>query len=35
MGEINHKVSGRVSAAANAISAPPGEYARKGETQRN
>jgi hypothetical protein len=25
----------RGSAAANAISVPPGEYARKGETQRN
>ena len=23
------------SAAANALSVPPGEYARKGETQRN
>jgi hypothetical protein len=27
--------SSGVGAAANAISAPPGEYARKGETQRN
>ncbi len=24
-----------ISAVVNAISAPPGEYARKGETQRN
>ncbi len=32
-----HKVLvGRTaSAVANALSAPPGEYARKGETQRN
>ena len=28
-------VSGRLGAAANAISSPPEEYARKCETQRN
>ena len=26
---------GEISAVANALSFPPGEYARKGETQRN
>ena len=32
-----HWVSGRfrLGAEANVLSAPPGEYARKGETQRN
>ncbi len=31
-----HWVSGHgLGAEANALSAPPGEYARKGETQRN
>ena len=30
-----NEVLGKLSAAVNAISSPPGEYARKCETQRN